>query len=78
MFKFVISLVLTTFLWTQSFAEVKNELVLLGDDKIGENVKSARPKYSLSELPTNFDYRTSGLLTADLNQHIPVYCGSCW
>jgi len=29
-------------------------------------------------LPANFDYRPLGLLTEDLNQHIPVYCGSCW
>jgi cathepsin X len=31
-----------------------------------------------AELPANFDYRPLGLLTTDLNQHIPTYCGSCW
>eukprot|EP01035_Chromulina_nebulosa_P025987 gene25987-33976_t len=31
-----------------------------------------------SELPRTFDYRTLGVLTTDLNQHIPTYCGSCW
>ena len=59
-------------------AEVKNELVLLGDDKIGSVLKTTPPKYSSSELPVSLDYRSLGLLTTDLNQHIPVYCGSCW
>ncbi len=54
-------------------AERKNELVLLGDEKIGSVVKSAQPKFRADQLPTNFDYRTKGLLTTDLNQHIPVY-----
>lgn len=30
------------------------------------------------DLPKNYDLRPLGLLTQDLNQHIPVYCGSCW
>jgi cathepsin X len=56
----------------------RNELNLIGDDKIPEVIKSAPLKKTRGELPTNFDYRTLGLLTSDLNQHIPVYCGSCW
>lgn len=55
------------------FAEYKNELVLQGDDIIGEVVLSARPVYNASTLPASLDYRSQGLLTADLNQHIPVY-----
>jgi uncharacterized membrane protein YecN with MAPEG domain len=51
----------------------KNELVQIGDDKIGEVVVSPRPRRTKAELPKNFDYRSLGLLTADLNQHIPVY-----
>ena len=56
----------------------KNELVLLGDEKIGEVVKTRIVHRSRSSLPTNFDYRPLGLLTTDLNQHIPTYCGACW
>lgn len=29
-------------------------------------------------LPVSFDWREKGLVTADWNQHIPEYCGSCW
>lgn len=57
---------------------IKNELVLIGDEKIGEVIKTHRPSLKASQLPKEFDYRPLGLLTADLNQHIPVYCGSCW
>lgn len=44
----------------------------------GEIVKTARPHtyLSASDLPESLDYRKQGLLTTDLNQHIPVYCGS--
>lgn len=60
--------------------ERKNELVLQSEDKIGEVVVSKRPHEYLksSDLPESLDYRIDGLLTTDLNQHIPVYCGSCW
>uniref|UniRef100_A0A7S3HM96 Peptidase C1A papain C-terminal domain-containing protein n=1 Tax=Spumella elongata TaxID=89044 RepID=A0A7S3HM96_9STRA len=56
----------------------KNELVLIGDEKLGQTIKTPVKVTPASELPKNFDYRTRGLLTTDLNQHIPVYCGSCW
>ena len=57
-----------------------NELVLQDPDVIGEVVKTPRPHEYLKgeELPESLDYRTEGLVTTDLNQHIPVYCGSCW
>lgn len=51
----------------------KNELVLIGDEKLGQTVKTPVKVTPASELPKNFDYRTRGLLTTDLNQHIPVY-----
>lgn len=49
----------------------KNELVLQGD--VGEVVKTRMVYKSRDSLPANFDYRALGLLTTDLNQHIPVY-----
>eukprot|EP01034_Spumella_vulgaris_P033935 gene33935-41856_t len=54
-------------------AKYQNELILQGDDKIGEVVKTKITYKKASELPANFDYRPLGLLTEDLNQHIPVY-----
>ena len=54
-------------------AAVRNELVLQGDEKIGSVVKTQLKKLTKAELPENFDYRPLGLLTTDLNQHIPVY-----
>jgi cathepsin X len=66
---------------TFSFEEkqpYRNELDLVGDDIIGEVVRSRRPSFAKEDLPENWDYRTQGLLTSDLNQHIPTYCGSCW
>lgn len=59
-------------------AEHRNELVLLGDENIPSVVKTAMRYKSAAELPESWDYRTMGLLTSDLNQHIPQYCGSCW
>lgn len=52
-----------------------------GENKdLSEKVVSRRPhEYIKAEdLPAELDYRKDGLLTTDLNQHIPVYCGSCW
>lgn len=60
--------------------ERRNELVLHAEAEVGEVVITQRPHEYLkaAELPASLDYRTEGLLTSDLNQHIPVYCGSCW
>ena len=46
----------------------------------GEEIKTPQPHTYIkpSDLPESLDYRAQGLLTTDLNQHIPVYCGSCW
>jgi len=59
---------------------VKNELVLKNEKEVGEVVITPRSHelYGASALPESLDYRTEGLITTDLNQHIPVYCGSCW
>ena len=56
----------------------RNELVL--KSHVEEVIKTAQPHTYLntSDLPDSLDYRKMGLLTSDLNQHIPVYCGSCW
>lgn len=58
--------------------EYKNELILQDEDKVGSVVKTKVFYKKRSDLPKNFDYRKLGLLTTDLNQHIPQYCGSCW
>jgi len=34
--------------------------------------------YGTDALPDSWDWRKLGLMTTDLNQHIPQYCGSCW
>lgn len=50
-----------------------NELILLPEEKVGEVVKTTPLRKTRAQLPENFDYRPKGLLTTDLNQHIPVY-----
>ena len=55
----------------------KSELVEQDPATIGEHVVTKRPHeyLKLSDLPSSYDLRLQGLLTTDLNQHIPVYCG---
>ncbi len=57
---------------------LKSELVLKDPKQIGEVVITRAQDYLKGgDLPNEWDLRTQGMLTADLNQHIPVYCGSC-
>lgn len=42
-----------------------------------DDVVISDPKYP-DIIPDSWDWRKLGLMTTDLNQHIPVYCGSCW
>jgi cathepsin X len=58
--------------------EYRTELVLQDEDKVGSVVKTLMSYKKASQLPASFDWRKTGLMTSDLNQHIPVYCGSCW
>lgn len=77
MMKFVLSVAMILSA-SAAVKERKSELVLIGDELLGEVIKSPLPRFNSSELPKELDYRAQGLLTSDLNQHIPVYCGSCW
>lgn len=66
-----------------SNAQLRNsydELVLKDPKIVGEVIKSPLPHHFLKEdqIPNAWDYRQLGFLTEDLNQHIPIYCGSCW
>jgi cathepsin X len=73
-----VALILATTVAVEAYN--KQELVLQDPVRIGERVLSKRPHEYLrqEDLPESLDYRDTGLLTMDLNQHIPVYCGSCW
>lgn len=51
----------------------RNEVVLQDDKLVGEVVLTPPPRFTKDQLPLNFDYRPEGLLTTDLNQHIPTY-----
>jgi hypothetical protein len=64
----------TIFLSSLANGLYTSELVLQDPNQIGEVVKTPRPHEYLkaSELPESLDYRTEGLVTTDLNQHIPV------
>jgi cathepsin X len=66
-----------------AFAYSRNELVLQDEALVGEVVKSPLPHTYIkaSDLPESWDIRDidgENFATIDLNQHIPVYCGSCW
>ena len=41
-------------------------------------IKTSSHDINLKDLPASFDWRDTGMVTIDLNQHIPKYCGSCW
>ena len=52
-------------------------------NNVPQVIKSPLPYTYLleSELPRHFDWRSvngTNFVTVDLNQHVPVYCGSCW
>ena len=49
------------------------EIEILGD--FDDVVKTEIPRVPI---PDAWDWRKLGLVTIDLNQHIPQYCGSCW
>ena len=60
-----------------SASAYRNEIIEQDPAVIGEAVKTARPHTYINaeDLPVSWDYRPLGLLTTDLNQHIPTYCG---
>ena len=73
----MLSLVLLATIVCVAFGDRPNELVLREGivEQPGLQAVKVTP---LKDLPSSLDYRTQGLMTEDLNQHIPTYCGSCW
>ena len=48
---------------------------------VPEDLVTADTLVAEKDLPTNFDWRDvngRNMVTSDVNQHIPQYCGSCW
>ena len=79
MSKILLLIVVLCVLSKSLLAAYKNELVLQDAKEVGEVVITKQPSVlSVGSLPASLDYRQLGLMTLDLNQHIPVYCGSCW
>eukprot|EP00607_Mallomonas_marina_P007777 CAMPEP_0182417606 /NCGR_PEP_ID=MMETSP1167-20130531/2065_1 /TAXON_ID=2988 /ORGANISM="Mallomonas Sp, Strain CCMP3275" /LENGTH=294 /DNA_ID=CAMNT_0024591287 /DNA_START=41 /DNA_END=925 /DNA_ORIENTATION=- len=76
----LISLIELFLLCASEHHDYYNELVLKDKDLVGEVIISPLPHQHLKvdQVPEALDYRKLGLLTEDLNQHIPIYCGSCW
>ena len=61
----------------------RGELRLQDPAEVGEHVTSPLPHTFLTQddIPAAYDPNDVGgitLVTSDLNQHIPTYCGSCW
>lgn len=52
----------------------------LGLDLPHEHIVSSMDhlKTPIESLPDTFSWKSQGLVTKMLNQHIPTYCGSCW
>jgi hypothetical protein len=78
MFKTFAALTLASAAVTGEAKEYRNEIIEQDPAVIGEMVKTPRPHTYLKpeDLPASWDYRPLGLLTTDLNQHIPTYCGT--
>ena len=61
----------------------RGELRLQDPTEVGDHVTSPLPHTYLTaeDIPKSYDPNDLNgltLVTSDLNQHIPQYCGSCW
>ncbi len=55
-------------------AKYKNEIIDFGDENLPPVIKQPLDYAAIIQrLPSSWDYRSKGLLTTDLNQHIPTY-----
>ena len=61
--------------------EVRRNTTLWDEMRAGKHLLTPQPNLAAEALPSEFSWQSvngTNYMTTIRNQHIPVYCGSCW